>query len=392
MRLGRVAAWGGVAGPAVFTAAWVVGSLRQDGAGAAEVQLSGLAADNATDPQIMIAGFLVLGVGTIGLGVALRQVTGRRAAGPWLVMAGGAAAVAAGVFRRDRMLLSGPGFSGESWHNQVHDVVSGIAYVAMIGAPLLLARRLRREREWAVTARTVQALALVSAAGMVVFASGAAGSLEATVQRAAVTLALAAEALLAARLLTLPDELLADAAVDAFAEQVGVAVVAGVLLDHVHQELTQRHRLALGVLADEVEVVVGDELIGEGYFRAPGRPGLVDGRLVGDGAVEVAVRVVRRLVAVALRPLGEADPEPLALDLGHVPDQAEQGQGGRLHRPAGELLGVEPGALELQGEPLAAQELRQGGPLAAQPRSALARVVYGVNEQVGPVLRSGHGV
>src|ERR1700733_3498439 len=86
------AAWGGVAGPAVFTAAWVVGSLRQDGAGAAEVQLSGLAADNATDPQIMIAGFLVLGVGTIGLGVALRQVAGRRAAGPWLVMAGGGGA------------------------------------------------------------------------------------------------------------------------------------------------------------------------------------------------------------------------------------------------------------------------------------------------------------
>jgi hypothetical protein len=34
--------------------------------------------------------------------------------------------------------------------------------------------------------------------------------------------------------------LLADAPVDAFAEQVGVPVVAGVLLGHVHKQLAQR--------------------------------------------------------------------------------------------------------------------------------------------------------
>jgi hypothetical protein len=40
------------------------------------------------------------------------------------------------------------------------------------------------------------------------------------------------------------------APVDAFAEQVGVPIVAGVLLDHVHEQLAQRDRLALGVAAD----------------------------------------------------------------------------------------------------------------------------------------------
>jgi hypothetical protein len=48
--------------------------------------------------------------------------------------------------RRDHMLLDSPGFAGESWHNQVHDVVSGVAYGAMLAAPLVLARRWRDDR------------------------------------------------------------------------------------------------------------------------------------------------------------------------------------------------------------------------------------------------------
>jgi hypothetical protein len=119
---------GGVAGPVLFTAAWVVSSLRQAGHPAVRVQLSGLAADDARDPQIMVAAFVVLGACLIGFGAALRPVAGRPA-GPWLVMAAGAAAVAAGVFRRDQLLQSGPGFAGESWQNQVHDVAGAVLAV-----------------------------------------------------------------------------------------------------------------------------------------------------------------------------------------------------------------------------------------------------------------------
>jgi hypothetical membrane protein len=212
VKAGRLAAWGGIAGPLIFTAAWIVGSLRQSGLPAEEVQLSGLAADDARDPQVMIAGFTVLGACSVAFGAALRRSAGRETTGPWLVMAGGAAAIAAGVFRRDHMLLSGPGFSGESWHNQVHDVASFVAYAAMLTAPLVLARRFRASRQWAVIARPVQALALASAAALALFASGAAATWQgpsglATVQRVAVTLALAAEALIAARMLTLKEEL-----------------------------------------------------------------------------------------------------------------------------------------------------------------------------------------
>ena len=203
-RLSRLAGWGGIAGPLLFTAAWVACSLRQTGHPAAEVQLSGLAAEDARDPQIMIAAFVVLGACSIGFGAALSRVAAPKSAGPWLVMVAGAAAVAAGVFRRDHMLLTGPGFAGESWHNQVHDVASGIAYAAMLAAPLALGQRLRADPEWAVVARPVQVLALASAVAMAVFAARAAQPWNGVLQRTAVTLAVTAEAVVAARMLTLP--------------------------------------------------------------------------------------------------------------------------------------------------------------------------------------------
>ncbi|HUY48703.1 MAG TPA: DUF998 domain-containing protein [Streptosporangiaceae bacterium] len=205
MKLSRLAAFGGIAGPVLFTVAWVVGSLRQAGHSAVEVQLSGLAAEDARDPQIMMAAFVVLGGCLIGFGAALGRVIAPRLAGPWLVMVAGVAAVAAGVFRRDQMLLTGPGFAGESWHNQVHDVVSGVAYGAMLAAPLVLGQRLRDKPGWAGLSRPIQVLALVSAVGLAVFASRVLEPWNGVVQRVAVTLALTAEILLAARMLTLPD-------------------------------------------------------------------------------------------------------------------------------------------------------------------------------------------
>jgi hypothetical protein len=204
VKLGRLAAAGGVAGPVLFTVAWVVSSLRQAGHSAAGVQLSGLAAEDARDPQIMMAGFVVLGAGSVAFGAGLGRVTEPRSAGPWLVLVAGAASVAAGVFRRDHMLLTGPGFAGESWHNQVHDVVSGVAYGAMLAAPLVLGRRFRDDPDWAVLSRPVQVLALVSAVALAVFASRVAEPYNGVVQRIAVTLPLTAEILVAGRMLTLP--------------------------------------------------------------------------------------------------------------------------------------------------------------------------------------------
>jgi hypothetical protein len=74
----------------------------------------------------------------------------------------------------------------------------------MLAAPLVLARRWRDDPDWAPVSRPVQVLALVSAAALAVFASRIAGPYNGVVQRIAVTLALAAEILIARRMLTLP--------------------------------------------------------------------------------------------------------------------------------------------------------------------------------------------
>jgi hypothetical protein len=74
----------------------------------------------------------------------------------------------------------------------------------MLAAPLVLARRWRDDPDWASLSRPVQVLALVSAVALAVFASRIAGPYNGVVQRIAVTLALAAEILIAGRMLTFP--------------------------------------------------------------------------------------------------------------------------------------------------------------------------------------------
>jgi hypothetical protein len=70
MRLGKLAASGGAASPLPFTAARVVNSLRQAGHPAAGIQLSGLAAEDARDPRVMMAAFVVLGAHSIAWSAA----------------------------------------------------------------------------------------------------------------------------------------------------------------------------------------------------------------------------------------------------------------------------------------------------------------------------------
>src|SRR5215471_6790389 len=72
----RLAAVAGVAGPVVFTGAWIAASLRQTGHSAVAVQLSGLAAPDARDPGIMIAGFVALGACSIAFGGRLHRALG----------------------------------------------------------------------------------------------------------------------------------------------------------------------------------------------------------------------------------------------------------------------------------------------------------------------------
>ena len=201
----RLRAACGLVGPAAFTAAWVTSTLRQRGYSVAEEHLSGLAAPDARDPAIMIGGFLALGACTTVFGSALEAALGgrgRAGVAPMLVRAAGAATVAAGLLRRDRMLLHpADATGGQSWHNHGHDLASLAIYVALIAAPPLLARRLRHDPRWAALAPYAVATSAATTALLVLFWSRLVEPWNGIVQRAAVTVPLAAMAALATKLL-----------------------------------------------------------------------------------------------------------------------------------------------------------------------------------------------
>jgi Protein of unknown function (DUF998) len=149
----RAAGVAGLVGPCVFTAAWIASSLLQTGHPMAAIQISGLAAPDARDPWIMIAGFEVLGGCVIVFGHGLR---GRAGLAAWLVEAAGVLTLAAGLLRRDHLLLTtGP----VSWHNQAHDVIGALIYADLVIAQALLARRFGR---WLLVSATLTAGLLVA--------------------------------------------------------------------------------------------------------------------------------------------------------------------------------------------------------------------------------------
>src|SRR5215472_718165 len=208
----RAGAAAGIAGPAAFTGAWIASSLRQTGYPAAEIQLSGLAAPDARDPWIMVAGFVVLGGCTVAFGTALHDALGHAAGGrgrgrgrvgqgrwrgrvgrgrgrgrvgqgrgrggagsaPRLIQGAGLLTIAVGLLRRDRMLLT-PG--SVSWHNHAHDVISALIYADLVAAQLLLAARFERDPgglgpdgvPWAPWAPWLLASGLATGAALVAF-------------------------------------------------------------------------------------------------------------------------------------------------------------------------------------------------------------------------------
>jgi hypothetical protein len=202
----RLCAACGVVGPAAFTAAWATSTLRQTGYSIAEEHLSGLAAPDARDPEIMIAGFVTLGACTTAFGSALEAALGGRSrtgVAPALIRGAGIATIAAGLLRRDRMLLH-PADAlgvGQSWHNHGHDLVSLALYGALMVAPPMLAHRLRGDPRWSALWPAAIATTGGSTALLALFWSRAVEPWNGIVQRVAVTIPMAAMAAFAIQLL-----------------------------------------------------------------------------------------------------------------------------------------------------------------------------------------------
>jgi hypothetical membrane protein len=143
-----------MAGPIAFTLGWLIGGLVQD-AYSFRQDISALAAMDAQYAWVMITGFVLLGLGTVALAAGLVSTLRYPSAviGSVLLMIGGIGLVVAGLARNDCSselpACAARVDAGEvSWHHQVHDNVSLILFLALIGAPLVLARAFGRDDRW----------------------------------------------------------------------------------------------------------------------------------------------------------------------------------------------------------------------------------------------------
>lgn len=198
----------GIAGPALFTASWVLATAAQHGRGdyhVAREHISGLAAADARFPRVMTAAFFTLGLATNVFGAALRDLLGGTEQcgwGPRLIRISGAATIMAGLLRRDQMLLGIPdGVGRQSWRNDGHDIASGVVYAGLIAAPIALARRFQQDPEHCELRAPALTTAALTSAVLTLFASRKVEPYNGIVQRFGVTIPALASAALAARLL-----------------------------------------------------------------------------------------------------------------------------------------------------------------------------------------------
>ncbi len=217
-RAHRALALCGLIGPAAFTAAWALGTVRQPGYSVAHEHISGLAAPDADNPAVMTVGFLALGTATVGFAAALEERLGGKGSakgpvkasaglGPALIGASGVAMVVAGLFRRDRMSNHPePGQApGQSGIYDVHDAASVVGALTSSVGLFSLAARLRREPGLEDLARPTMVAAAAGSGLLAWFARGVTRPGNGLVQRAGVTIPLLLMARLAIRLLRTED-------------------------------------------------------------------------------------------------------------------------------------------------------------------------------------------
>jgi Protein of unknown function (DUF998) len=174
--LHRIATAAGLIGPAAFLTAMTVSERRQDGYSIRDEHISGLAAPDARDPQLVMTGFFAMGMSTVAFATALRARLGgsRAGLGPILLAMSGAGAIGAGLLRRDRMLLHPPDQPDDwkqSWKNDGHDISAGVIYATSVAAPLFLFRHLTRDQRLAPMAPIGIATSATSLTLMAIFAT-----------------------------------------------------------------------------------------------------------------------------------------------------------------------------------------------------------------------------
>jgi hypothetical membrane protein len=205
-----VLGWLAVTGPIAFTIAWIVAEVLQDGYSFRQDYISELAALDARHPWIMITGFLWVGAGTVALGIGLASALKGKLAriGSILVALAGVGSIVAGLARidcRSRLATCAARIdAGDvSWHSATHELVSLLIFLALVAAPLVLARAFSSSAPWRDLSAYSITTGVVGLVLLVLLFSGIAGSWSGVVQRVFVTVLLLWIAILGARLIRL---------------------------------------------------------------------------------------------------------------------------------------------------------------------------------------------
>jgi hypothetical membrane protein len=180
-----------VAGPLVFSAVWFVAWALQDTYSPLREDISALAALDAHHPWLMVLGFLALALGLLALGVGLwGAVDGGRLArvGAAFVLLAGIGILVAAFARNDcssqlAACKARVDAGNVSWHHGVHDNVSGLVFLALVIAQLVLARAFRRDRSWSDLRTYSIVSGLLTLALLVLFGSGASDDWNGLIQR-----------------------------------------------------------------------------------------------------------------------------------------------------------------------------------------------------------------
>ncbi len=207
-RLRRVLGGCAVAGPVLFTGAWLVAWSVQDVYSPLREDISALAAIDAQHAWIMIAGIVALGLGLLALGLGLLGVIhdGRSATvGPILLVLAGLSFAVAGFARNDcsselRACKDRVNSGNVSWHHMVHDVLGVAVFLFLVIAPLVLARAFRTDSRWSNLRRYSLATGGLTLALLLLFAAEPFDGWNGLVQRVLVAVPLVWVAVLGVRL------------------------------------------------------------------------------------------------------------------------------------------------------------------------------------------------
>ncbi len=162
----------GIVGPLLYVITWVVAGMAIEGYSPARDAISELGALGARTAPAMSAGFVLFGLAALPFAAEVdRRLPGRGGGVRAAMVVCGLATVGAAALP----CSAGCPGPGSTLTDTGHSVVATVGYLALMGAPLLVAGRLRGRAGWSGVARWSLAAGVLGSLGLLAWALGLAG-------------------------------------------------------------------------------------------------------------------------------------------------------------------------------------------------------------------------